>query len=215
MSAANVVRLRSMPVEPVKPKPPGRRSNAEHGRTRPYLTEAEVLKLVSAARKRSRYGVRDAAAILLAYRHGLRVSELVGLQWSQIDLSQSRLAVSRLKGSDDSTHPIQGDELRLLRQLRRDRPETRHVFVSERGDVPPRREWFNKLLARTAIEAGMPPGLVHPHALRHGTGYKLANDGADTRSIQLYLGHRQIQHTVRYTKLSERAFAGFKWRPSS
>lgn len=135
--SAQVLRLRN--VDPTR-KPPGRRSNAEHGRARPYLTEAEVLRMVGAARKRGRYGARDAAAILLAYRHGLRVSELVGLEWMQVDLGQGRLHCRRLKGSDDSVHPIAGDELRLLRQLRREHPEARHVFASERGGAPPRRE---------------------------------------------------------------------------
>src|SRR3954463_14695656 len=98
MSAA-VVQLRPA-VEPTR-KPPGRRSNLEHGRSRPYITEAEALRLVAAARKRGRYGSRDACAILLAYRHGLRVSELVGLEWNQVDLGQGRLHCRRLKGSDD------------------------------------------------------------------------------------------------------------------
>src|SRR5262249_54269565 len=101
---------------------PGRRSNAESGREREYLTPAEVERLVKTARKRGRYGNRDALAILMGFRHGLRVSELVGLRWSQVDFTTARLTVHRAKGSAGSTHPILGDELRELRKLQREQP---------------------------------------------------------------------------------------------
>ena len=91
--------------------PPGRRANAESGREREYLTPAEVERLVKTARRRGRHGSRDGLAILMGYRHGLRVSELVVLRWSQIDFTTARLTVHRAKGSTGSTHPILGDEL--------------------------------------------------------------------------------------------------------
>src|SRR5215471_231590 len=100
--------------------PPGRRPNVESGRAREYLTPAEVERLVKTARKRGRYGSRDALAILMGFRHGLRVSELVGLRWSQVDFTTARLTVHRAKGSASSTHPILGDELRELRKIQRD-----------------------------------------------------------------------------------------------
>jgi integrase len=191
--------------------PPGRKPNAER-RAREYLTEAEVEKLCQVARKRGRYGARDATMILICYRHGLRVGELVNVRWTQLDLDAGRFHVNRLKGSENSVHPLSGAEIRALRAIRRDQPaDARHVFLSERG-APISTAGFARMLTRTAEAAGLGELKVHPHALRHGCGYKLANDGHDTRALQLYLGHRQIQHTVRYTALAAGAFDGFRWR---
>jgi len=100
---------------------------------RRYLTEREVERLMDCARKHGRYGHRDATMILVAYRHGLRASEICDLQWQQIELSEGRLHVHRVKNGIPSVHPIRGDEMRALRKLRRDYPRDAHVFVSERG----------------------------------------------------------------------------------
>ena len=163
--------------------------------------------LREAARRRGRYGHRDQTMILLAYRHALRVSELVALRWDQIDFSQGHLFVIRRKRGTPSTHPLSGEELRGLRKLQRDQGASRHLFISER-DAPLSEAGFRKTLARIGVEAGL-PFPVHPHMLRHGTGYRLANDGRDTRSLQLYMGHRNIQHTVRYTELAAGRFTGW------
>ena len=147
--------------------------------------------------------------MLLAYRHGLRVSELVALRWDQVDLKAGLLHVARLKNGMASTHPICGPELRALRELRREYPASPYVFVSELGGpLTPAR--FRKLLARAGMRAKL-PFPIHLHMLRHSTGYKLANDGHDTRAIQQYLGHRNITHTVRYTELSPERFKAF-WK---
>jgi type 1 fimbriae regulatory protein FimB/type 1 fimbriae regulatory protein FimE len=100
---------------------------------RRYLTEREVERLMDCARKYGRYGHRDATMILVAYRHGLRASEVCDLQWQQIELSEGRLHVHRVKNGIQSVHPIRGDEMRALRKLRRDYPREAYVFVSERG----------------------------------------------------------------------------------
>ena len=112
---------------------PRRRPNAEL-RTREHLTEAEVNKLITAA-KGNRYGHRDATMLLIAFRHGLRASELVDLRWNQIDFGRNAaLHVRRVKSGTPSTHPIQGDELRALRQLQREQdPPSAFVFLTERG----------------------------------------------------------------------------------
>jgi type 1 fimbriae regulatory protein FimB/type 1 fimbriae regulatory protein FimE len=178
-------------------------------RSREYLTEAEVGKLIRAARNTGRHGHRNATLILIAYRHALRVAELVALRWEQIDLSQGLLHVVRRKNGVDCSHPLRGPEIRALRQLQRDYPETPYVFVTERKG-PLTASTARKLMARAGEQAHL-AFPVHPHMLRHGCGFKLANDGHDTRAIQHYMGHRNIQHTVRYTELAADRFNGF-WK---
>jgi integrase len=187
---------------------PTRRSNAEL-RTREHLTETEVEKLMQAA-KGNRWGHRDATMILVAWRHGLRVSELVDLRWDQIDFSAATLHVRRVKRGTPATHPIMGDELRALRRLQREQhPKSLFVFTSERAG-PFTTAGFARMLERTGAEAKLALK-VHPHMLRHACGFALANKGHDTRALQAYLGHRNIQHTVRYTELSPNRFKEF-WR---
>src|SRR5262249_41212661 len=186
----------------------GRRPNAEL-RPREYLMEKEIERLIEAARKHGRYGPRDATAILLAYRHALRATELCELTWDMIELDGGRIHVRRSKNGVDSTHPLTGKEIRALRQLRRENLQGRYVFNTERGS-PVTRAWFLKMLNRLGVVAKL-PFQVHPHMLRHACGFKLANDGVDTRALQHYLGHKNIQHTVRYTELRSDRFNGF-WK---
>jgi len=187
---------------------PKRRPNAEL-RTREHLTESEVGKLIKAA-SNNRWGHRDSPMILVAYRHGLRVSELVDLRWDQIDFRHARLHVRRVKQGTPATHPILGDEMRALRKLQREQePKSAFVFTSERGS-PFTTAGFARLLERAGETARL--GFkVHPHMLRHACGFALANKGHDTRALQAYLGHRNIQHTVQYTELSPTRFKDF-WR---
>jgi type 1 fimbriae regulatory protein FimB/type 1 fimbriae regulatory protein FimE len=145
--------------------------------------------------------------ILVAFRHGLRVSELCLLRWDQIDFQNGKLHVRRLKNGMPSVHLIGGEELRALRALKRDDAAGRFVFMTERG-APMTRAGFGKMLARLG-DAAKFQFRVHPHMLRHATGYKLANEGHDTRSLQHYLGHKNIMHTVRYTELSPERFKNF------
>ena len=178
-------------------------------RTREYLTEAEVERLMKAATG-NRHGHRDGTMILVAYRHGLRVSELVDLRWDQVDFRTATLHVRRAKQGTPSTHPVIGDELRALRRLQREQePKSPFVFTSERG-APFTSAGFARMIERAGVEAkfGFKP---HPHMLRHACGYALANRGHDTRALQAYLGHKNIQHTVRYTELSPNRFKNF-WR---
>jgi integrase len=186
---------------------PLRRPNAEL-RTREHLTADEVDALMTAA-KGNRYGHRDATAILLSYRHGLRACELVDLRWSDVDLATGSLYVRRAKNGKPTTHPLRGDELRALRKLQRESPASPFLFVSERG-APFSTAGFAKMVERAGVEAAF-PFKAHPHMLRHACGYALANAGHDTRSLQDYLGHRNIQHTVRYTELAPNRFKDF-WR---
>ena len=182
-------------------QPPVRLPNSKY-RTREYLTEAEVKKLIKAAGE-NRQGHRDSTMILLAFRHGLRVSELVDLRWVQVDLDNAMLHVRRVKHGTPATHPLTGVELRALRKLQRE-TKSPFVFISERR-VPFTNRGFQTLVERAGKKAKL-EFKAHPHMLRHACGYKLANDGVDTRTIQSYLGHKSIQHTVRYTDLSPTKF---------
>jgi len=174
---------------------------------RDWLHEREVETMITAA-GRNRHAVRDRTLILLCYRHGFRVKELVELEWAHIDFPIGRLTVRRTKGGLDSTHPLTGRELRMLRALQR-KASTRFVFESERGTPLSRRaaQW---LVEQAGSDADL-PFPVHIHMLRHSCGYKLANDGQPTRHIQLYLGHKSLNHTARYTALAAEPFNGF-WR---
>jgi integrase len=183
----------------------GRLPNA-HYRTREYLTQKEIERLMKAA-SHNRYGHRDATMILLAFRHGLRASELCSLRWEQVDLVHARLHVSRAKNGIPSVHPLTGVELRALRRLQREQERGRYVFWSERG-APMSAVGFRRMITRLGKAAKMPFS-VHPHMLRHACGFKLANDGQDTRALQHYLGHKNIMHTVRYTELTPDRFKGF------
>jgi integrase len=185
---------------------PLRRPNAEL-RTREHLTKDEVERLIETA-KGNRYGHRDAIMILLAFRHGLRASELCDLRWDQIDFAQALLHVRRVKNGTPSTHPLREGELRALRRLQRETPSP-FVFVSERGS-PFSTAGFARLVERLAKAAGLEIK-AHAHMLRHACGFALANAGHDTRAIQGWLGHRNISNTVRYTELSPGRFKDF-WR---
>jgi len=185
-----------------------RRAKNSDLRTREYLTEAEIEALIAAAR-RNRYGHRDATMILVAFRHGLRSSEVTDLRWDQVDFTRAVLHVRRAKGGTPSVHPLSGSEMRALRRLQRKSDASPFVFVSERGS-PFTNGGFARMIQRAATAAHI--GLkAHPHMLRHACGFALANAGHDTRSLQAYLGHRNIQHTVRYTELATDRFKSF-WR---
>jgi site-specific recombinase XerD len=189
---------------------PIRRPNSEL-RTREHLTPGEVEALIEAA-KGNRWGHRDATMILVAYRHGLRAAELCDLRWDQVDFDGAVLHARRVKNGTPSTHPIQGDELRALRRLRREQSESGDspfMFTSERGS-PFTTAGFARMIERAAAAAGLELK-AHPHMLRHACGYALANKGHDTRAIQGWLGHRSISSTAIYTALAPNRFKDF-WR---
>ncbi len=177
-----------------------------------FLTTSEMKKFLEAARK-GRHGVRDYCLMLMAYRHGLRVSELIDIRLKDLDFDSARIYVRRLKGSLSTHQPIEGDELRAIRawlKIRENYPNSNsnYLFLSERG--PMTRQSINYLVERIGKRAKL-NFKVNPHMLRHSTGYYLANKGCDTRLIQDYLGHRNITHTVRYTRTSAHRFEGL-WR---
>ena len=189
-------------------RPVGRKANADY-RVREHLTEAEMNKLM-AALKTNRHGHRDWLIALLIYRHGLRVSEACDLRWDDIDLSKRTIIVRRLKGSTDSSHYLERDELAGLKRLRREsKPRSAYVFVNERGQ-PFGRMGIARMIERAGETAKL-PFPIHVHMLRHSTGYALAGKGMDTRRLQHFLGHASITNTVRYTAMSPEPFKDV-WR---
>jgi type 1 fimbriae regulatory protein FimB/type 1 fimbriae regulatory protein FimE len=178
---------------------------------REHLTEAEMTKLL-AALKQNRHGHRDWLIALLIYRHGLRVSEACDLRWDDIDLAKRTIVVRRLKGSTDSVHYLERDELAGLKRLAREQEKaggSAYVFVNERGQ-PFGRMGIGRMIER-AGEAAKLPFQIHVHMIRHSTGYALANKGMDTRRLQHFLGHASITNTVRYTAMSPEPFKDV-WR---
>jgi integrase len=201
--AANLRLAYSLPA--IEMQRVGRKSDKALGRDgHRYLTPEQVEALIKAARQ-NRHGQRDALMISLAWHHGFRVSELVDLRWSAIDWKRADIAVNRLKNGKDTRQPLDGADLRVLRALYRDRTSDEYLFVSERGS-PFTRDGFAKLLKAAAARAGIEN--AHPHALRHACGHALAVKGRDTRLIQDWLGHRNIQHTSHYTDGVSARFKG-------
>jgi type 1 fimbriae regulatory protein FimE len=178
----------------------GRAKNTDY-RQREYLTEGEIDELMAAAGE-SRNPVRDRLLILMAFRHALRVSELVSLRWEQIHLDTHTVHIRRAKNGTPGNHGLQGDELRFLRALRRQHPPADYAFLSERK-APLSVDGAQKLIERLG-EAAKLPFKIHAHMLRHAAGYALAARGVDTRTLQAFMGHRSIANTVIYTAVADK-----------
>ena len=184
-----------------------RRPKNSDVRSREYLRPDEVERLIEAAKSVGRYPGRDGLLMLMMYRHGLRVSEAIALRWSDVDWDTAHIYIKRLKRGNPSNQQIDGKELRLLRSLKRDaKDKSPWMFMSERG-TPLSDDAVRKIISRAGEIAGF-DFPIHPHMLRHSCGYYLASRGYDTRLIQDYLGHKNIQHTVKYTQLAPGRFDG-------
>jgi integrase len=190
----------------------GRRTNEDMGRSREHLTLTEVRRLMKAAKSTGRVSLqkRNYLAVLMMYRHGLRVSELVGMRWSDVDLSGGSLFVHRAKGSNSGAHHLEYDEIRGLAALRQRQPDVAFVFTGASGS-PLTTTAVRDLLERLGREADF-PFRVHPHQLRHACGFDLVDQGLDLRRVQAWLGHKDIANTVRYAALSGSALKSIKTR---
>jgi site-specific recombinase XerD len=173
-----------------------------------FLTKTEMDRLLASAHQ-GRFGVRDHALLLIAFRHGLRVTEAIELQRQDLDLDGGRLWVSRLKGGLSTFQPLQGDEICALRAYLGTRSDSLpFLFLSSQGSSMTRQNAYY-LTKQAGLRAGL--GAVHPHMLRHSCGYVLADTGTDTRLLQDWLGHRDIRHTAHYSRTSSKRFEGL-WR---
>lgn len=181
-----------------------------------HITEADVHKLLKGASK-SRNPVRDKLIIMMLYRHGLRKTELRQIELKQILLDDSLFNVHRIKRGVDSTHRIEGDELRLLRRYLKIRKgkhsyDSPLLFISEQGNQFSR-SGIDRIVARSAELAEMEH--LTPHTLRHSCGFHLINQGHGIRQIQVYLGHSRIESTQIYTALDGNAFNDFRFKTTS
>ncbi|MEP0212110.1 MAG: tyrosine-type recombinase/integrase [Cellulophaga sp.] len=175
----------------------------DHERSKNFLSNTEVKDLLEAS-KQSRYPIRNYLLLLMMYRHGLRVSEVINLKLTDVNLKESRLWVERLKNSLSVEHPIVGDELRAIKRYLRSRKDNLPwLFVNERN-LPLTRQAVNYIVKAAADKTDIKN--VHPHTLRHSCGFYLANKGYDLRLIQDYLGHRDPKHTVNYTRVVSSRF---------
>lgn len=174
-------------------------------KTRHYLRPEEVEQLLKAV-KRNPFALRDTTLILLIYRHGLRISEALALQWGNVDFQNQTLHVYRSKNGIDSVQPMTDKEIELLKQLLKHPPQSSFLFVNEKSDPLPRRSAYH--IIHKAGEKAKLSLKVSPHMLRHSCGYYLANRNVATRTIQEYMGHKNIQNTVKYTALAPQRFHG-------
>lgn len=186
--------------------PPTKPKKSEYG-ARQYLTPDEIKQLIESAKTVGRHGHRDSTLILICYRHALRVGELIALRWEQISLEEQRIRIERMKKGNPSTHRLESDEVTALTSLREENPQSETVFVSERQG-PLTRRAIHSIIARAAKVAKI-SFPVHPYMLRHAKGFQLGSKGVDTKAIQAYFGHRNIQHTAGYTPDQADQFDGF------
>jgi type 1 fimbriae regulatory protein FimB/type 1 fimbriae regulatory protein FimE len=169
--------------------------------TRQHLTSTEIDRLKKAAA----CNPRNLLLIHLAYHHALRVSELLNLKWSDIDLENRTIYVRRLKGSESAYHPLSVQSHTLLMEHHRKRPESAASEPSQLLFTIGSNAVY-KITQQLGLKAKIAVP-VHPHMLRHSAGFALVNKNVDLRVIQEYLGHKNVQHTVRYTKLAEGRFS--------
>lgn len=169
-----------------------------------FLSPAEIQKLIKAIK-----GKRDRALFLLAYRHGLRASELGMLQVEDVDYLNMKIYVHRLKGSHSGLHPLQPDECRIVKQWIKERSASKYatvpiLFFSNRG-LPISRRTLDYLMKRYCKQAGIDSGKAHFHALKHSIATHLLDTGQGVLMVQDWLGHKNLQNTVIYTHVTSEA----------
>jgi len=172
-------------------------SRATKSETIKFLTEAEIKKLIGEISSK-----RDKAIFLLAYRHGLRASEVGLLQRNDFDEKQLRLNIHRLKGSLSGVHPLQPDEVRILKGFLRSREDSLPYLFPSRKGAPISRAMLDVLIKGYGERVNLPDDKRHFHVLKHSIATHLLDTGADIRFVQDWLGHANIQNTIIYAQIS-------------
>jgi type 1 fimbriae regulatory protein FimB len=176
--------------------------------TMTYLSPAEIVAVLKASRARS---IRDWAMVLLAYRHGLRASEVCSLKLSDVDVKDQTIRVARLKGSMLTTQPLMPhrgqpllDELAALRAWFKIRPAdgSDFLFTSQKGGRLDRTQFF-RVFQAVAESAGLPREKRHPHVLKHSLASHLVAGNVNLALIRQALGHRSITSTMQYVGTSD------------
>lgn len=188
---------------------PGRPKNDEV-RQREYLTDLELNAVLRAA-KQSRNSDRDFAIVLLLFRHGLRAEELCNLTWQDLDLQLARIHIKRVKGGLEQNHPLESDEVKVLRKLYKNRDTAlKEVFITMRK-TPYDRNTLFVLIKRLGIKANLDLP-IHPHMFRHTCAFKLASKTGDPLLVKDYLGQTDIKSAMHYINLSGKRFDSMgKW----
>lgn len=169
-------------------------------RTVKYLHQDELARLLAAITSK-----RDKAIFLIAYRHGLRVSEVGMLRLEDVDLARGRIRIERLKHSQGGEHPMQPDEMRILKAWMKERPKTNpYLFAGVLTALPVSRQSLAALMKRYCKKAAIPEDKSHFHVLKHSIATHLIDAGADIRFVQDWIGHKNIQNTVIYAHLSHK-----------
>lgn len=185
---------------PIKPRPPVL-TPFRLRRPREFLYHREIILLAEAASSMGQHGLRNATLILFSYRHALRVSEVAALTWEDFCFEDGMVYIHRAKNGISNMQPIFDDELRLLRHIQ---CPTGAVFRTDR-DTALTVSAIYKMIAKAGRIAGL-PFPVHPHMLRHSCGFALVLKDINLRKIQKFMGHRNIQSTLRYTHLTPKPF---------
>jgi len=179
---------------------PPRKKSAPDLLNRDHLSPDDVLAMITRARDSGVHGLRNALLILLTYTHALRVSEVLELRWSDVDLDNLSIKVSRMNNGVPSVHALNAQEAGWLLRLRRAESSSAYIFCSSKGS-PLTRRTVHFIVSRVAESAGI-VGPVHPHMLRHARAFHLASTGIEVSKLRKILGHRNVQHTQKYTQQS-------------
>ncbi len=165
----------------------------------PYLTFDEMKRLLAAIKSK-----RDYALFLIAYRHGLRASEVGMLHVDDVELKRGRIQIRRLKGSHSGIHPMRPDEVKAVKAMLKHRDVLSPTLFLSRLSQPISRRMLDVLIKNYATEAGIPQPKRHFHILKHSAGTHLSSAGADLRVIQDWLGHVNVQNTDGYTQITNK-----------
>ncbi len=173
-----------------------------------HLEPVEVLSVLKAAKAK---GAREFAMIVVAYKHGMRASEVCNLRLDDVDLKNGCIVVDRLKGSLRTTQAVAGhrgepllDELKALREWLRERPNdgSDFLFTSQKGGRLDRSQFF-RVFRSVAAAAGLPLEKQHPHVLKHSLASHLVEANTNLALVKQQLGHKSINSTLRYVTTTD------------